>query len=113
MVGKSYMELNTQKNKIMYFTSKTDSTQSNYYVSDTTKCLSVMLRSKLYPHLNVDSIHSKALRPSGLIHYITYNFLSLSGLIVLYIALIRSKLENATVVWNNLTVTYSNNLEII
>jgi hypothetical protein len=51
-----------------------------------------MVDSKLYFHCYVDFVYSQALRTLGLISFITYNFSSLDSLVVLYIALIRSKL---------------------
>jgi hypothetical protein len=72
-----------------------------------------MVDSKLYFHCQVDFVHSQALRTLGLIRFITYNFSSLDSLVVLYNALIRSKLEYATVVWNKLTLTDSNKIENI
>jgi hypothetical protein len=70
-----------------------------------------MLDSKLYFHYHVDFIYSQALRTLGLIRFITYNFSYLDTLVVLYIALIRSKLEYASVVWNKLTSTDTNKIE--
>jgi hypothetical protein len=69
--------------------------------------------SKLYFHCHVDFVYSQALRTLGLIRFITYNLSSLDSLIVLYNALIRPKLEYASVVWNNLTKTDSNKIENI
>jgi hypothetical protein len=43
----------------------------------------------------------------------TYNFSSIYSLIVLYNALIKSKIEYTSVVWNNLTLTDSNKTENI
>jgi hypothetical protein len=77
------------------------------------KDLGVMLDIKLYFHCHVDFVYSQALRTLGLINFITYNFSSLDSLVLLYIALIRSKLEYASVVWNKLTLTDSNKTENI
>jgi hypothetical protein len=72
-----------------------------------------MLDSKLHFHRHVDYLRSQALKLLGLIRVITYNFSSLGSLKVLYITLIRSKLEYASVVWNNLNLADSNKLENI
>jgi hypothetical protein len=75
--------------------------------------LGILLDSKLHFHHQVDHLHSQALKLLGLIHFITYNFLSLDSLKVLYITLVCSKLEYALVAWNNLTLADSNKLENI
>jgi hypothetical protein len=62
------------------------------------KDLGVVLDSKLYFHCHVDFVYSQALRTLGLIRFITYNLFFLDSLVVLYIALIRSKLEYTSVV---------------
>jgi hypothetical protein len=100
--GDNHMELNVQKTKIISLTRKTNSIRFNYYVSgvsilgtDCIKDLGVMLDSKLYFHSHVYYVHSQRLRILGIIRYITYNFSSLDSLVVLYNALVRSKLEYA------------------
>jgi hypothetical protein len=74
------------------------------------KDLGVMVDSKLYFHCHADFVYSQALRALGLIRFITYNFSSLDNLVVLHIALIRSKLEYASAVRNKLALTDSNRI---
>jgi hypothetical protein len=112
------MELNIQKMRIISFTRKTNSVHFNYYVSneiilrsDCIKDLGVMLYSKLYFHRHVDFVYSQALRTLGIIRYIIHNFSSLDFLVALYNSLIRPKLEYASVIWNNLSLTDSNKTE--
>jgi hypothetical protein len=104
----------------LYLSCKTNSIHFKYFVKDVLilraeciKDLGVMVDSKLYFHCHVDFVYSQALRTLGLIRCITYNFSSLDSLVVLHIALIRSKLEYASVVWNKLTSTDSNKIENI
>jgi hypothetical protein len=102
------------------FTRKPNMIHFNYFLrdllivwNDYVKDLGVMLDRKLYFHRYVDYLYSQALKLLGLIHLITYNCSSLGSLKVLYIALIRSKLEYASVVWNNLTLADSNKVKIL
>jgi hypothetical protein len=111
---------NIQKTKIITFTRKTNRIHFKYFVKDVLilraeymKDLGVMLDNKLYFHCHVDFVYSQALKTLGLIRFITYNFSSVDSLVVLYFALIRSKLEYASVVWNKLTLTDSNKIENI
>jgi hypothetical protein len=97
--GENCMELNNEEIKIISFTRKTNSIHFKYFVKDVLilhaeciKDLVVMVDSKLYFHCHVDFVYSQALRTLVLIHFITYNFSSLDSLVILYIALIRSKL---------------------
>jgi hypothetical protein len=94
--------MNIFKTNIIYFTRKTNSIYFNYFVgdlliirTDCVKNLGVMLDSKMHFHRHVDYLHSRALKLLGLIRFVTYNFSSLDSLKVLYIAVIRSKLEYA------------------
>jgi hypothetical protein len=112
------MELNIQETKIISFTRKTKGINFQYFVKDVLilrveciKDLGIMVDSKLYFHCYVDLVYSQALRTLGLIRFITYNVSSLDSLFVLYIYLIRSKLEYASAVWNKLTLTDSNKIE--
>jgi hypothetical protein len=46
----------------------------------------------------------------GLIRYVTFSFPTVDSLMILYIALVRSKLEYTSVAWFSITVTDSSNL---
>jgi small-conductance mechanosensitive channel len=82
--------------------------------TDCVKELGVWLGNKLFFHLHVNYIFSVASKLRGLIHFITCNFSTLDSLVVLlYISLVRSKLEYASIAWNDLTLTDSNKLESI
>jgi hypothetical protein len=59
------MELNIQKNKLIYLTRKTNSIHFNYHVSDvsvlcTDSIKDLMLGSKLHFQCHADYVHSKA-----------------------------------------------------
>jgi hypothetical protein len=66
--------------------------------TDCVKDLGVMLDSKLHFHRHVDYIHSRALKLLEVIRFVARNVSSLDTLKVLYISLIRSKLEYGAVV---------------
>jgi hypothetical protein len=114
------MKLNTQKTNVISFTRKTNSIYFYYHLcnaaitrTDCVKDLGVWLDNKLYFHHYVNYIFSVASKLLGLIKFITYNFSSLESLLVLFISLVRSKFEYASVAWYNLTTTDSNKLESI
>jgi hypothetical protein len=77
------------------------------------KDLGIMLDRKLHFHRHVDYLRSQALALLGLIRLITYDISSSDNREVLYITLILSKLEYASVVCNNLTLADSNKLKHI
>jgi hypothetical protein len=47
----------------------------------------------------------------GLIRTLTFNFSTLDSLSILFFALVRSKLEYASVAWNSVAITNSDKLE--
>jgi hypothetical protein len=113
------MKLKTQKTNVISFTRKTNSIRFDCHLgsavitrTDCVKDLGVWLVNKLYFHQHVNYVFYIASKLLGLINFITYNFSSLDSLLVLYILLVRSELEYASVTWNNL-ITDSNKLESI
>ncbi|PNF15180.1 hypothetical protein B7P43_G14670 [Cryptotermes secundus] len=75
--------------------------------------LGVFFDSKLHFHTHVNYIFSQCIKLLGLIHSITYRLPLLKCLYVLYITLVRSKLEYASEVWNSINLTDANKLEHI
>jgi hypothetical protein len=74
------------------------------------KDLGVHIDSKLHFHQHVDSFFSHTMKLLGLIRTITFSCSTLDGLLMLYIAIVRSKLEYTSVVWNSVTNTDSDKL---
>jgi hypothetical protein len=68
---------------------------------------------KLNFHLHAEFLYSHALELLGPIREITFFFSTLDSVLILYYALVRSKLEYNSVAWNSLTVTDSIKLEHI
>jgi hypothetical protein len=79
--------------------------------SDCIKDVDLMLDNELCFHFYVDFVYSEIVRTLGLIRYITHNFFPLDDLVVLYTVLIRSKLDYASVIWDNITVVDPNGTE--
>jgi hypothetical protein len=112
--------LNTQKTNVIYFIRKSNSIHFDYHLgnavftrTDCVKVLGVWLDNRPYFHHHVNYIFSVASKLLGLINFITYNFCSLDSLLVLYISLVRSKLEYVSIAWNNLITTDSSKLKSI
>jgi hypothetical protein len=114
------MILNTYKTTIVLFTRKINNINFNYKLcnklesrSQCVKDLGILLYSKLYFHSHVDWIFSQSLNVLGLIRYIIFSSSALDGLMILYNALVRSKLEYDSVAWNSAALIDSSKLEII
>jgi hypothetical protein len=71
----------------------------------------VYIDNKLHFHDHVNYIFSRSTRLLVLIRNITFNFSSIESMLRLYIALVRSMLQNAAVVWNSITSTDASKLE--
>jgi hypothetical protein len=116
--NENYMKINIFKTNINSFTRKANSVHFNYFRGDLlivrtgrVEDLGVVLDSKLHFRRHVGYVHSQAQKLLKLIRFITYNFSSLDSLKLLYITLIRSKFEYASVVRNNNTSSDSKKLE--
>jgi hypothetical protein len=114
------MRLNIVKTRVMTYTRKTNFLSHEYKLCHAAitrtsfiKDLGVYFDSKLHFHDHVDSIFSECIKLLGLIRSMTYGFSSLECLCTLYITLVRSRLEYASVVWNSITSTDANKLERI
>jgi hypothetical protein len=108
----NYMKLNISKTRVIAFTRKTNVLYYSYKIcdlfithTDTIKDLGVQLDSKLHFHAHVDYIFSQSVRTLGLIRTIIYSFSTLDSLLILYLTLVRPKLEYASTVWNFVTAT--------
>jgi hypothetical protein len=66
-----------------------------------------------FHHHYADFLVSHALKLLGLFRTTTFSFSTSDSLLILYFALVISKLEYASVAWNSVTVTDSNNLKSI
>jgi hypothetical protein len=116
----NYMKLNISKARVIAFTRKTNVLYYNYKIcdssitrTDTIKDLGVQLDSKLHFHAHFDYIFSQSVRTLGLIRTVTYSFSTLDSLLILYLTLVRPKLEYASNVWNSITATDAKKLERI
>jgi hypothetical protein len=114
------MKLNISKTRVMSFSSKTNALiydykrcQSSIARTDSIKDLGVCIDNKLHFHDQINYTFSQCIKLLGLVRSITINFSSIECMLSLYIILIRSKLEYASVVWNSITSTDAKKLERI
>jgi hypothetical protein len=99
------MKRNISKTKIITFSRKTKILiydyklcQSSLTRTDSIKDLGIFLDSKLQFHDHINHVFSHCIKLLGLARSISFTFSSLDCMHKLYIALIRSKLEYASVV---------------
>ncbi|PNF14253.1 hypothetical protein B7P43_G12199 [Cryptotermes secundus] len=104
------MSININKTRVISYSRKTNVLLYGYQLCRTavtrTSCvkdLGVFFGSKLYFHNNVDFLYSQCIKLLGFTRSITFRNSSLDCLYVLYLALIRSKLDS----WNSITSTDS------
>jgi hypothetical protein len=97
------MKLNISKTKVISFSWKTNPLvydyklcQSSITRTDCIKDLGVLIDNKLHFHEHINHIFSQCIKHLGLIRTITFNFSSLECMLRLYVTLIRSKLEYAS-----------------
>jgi hypothetical protein len=106
------MKPNLSKIRVISFSRKTTVLNYQYRLgnspimwADCIKGLGVHIDSKLNFHQHVEFLFSQTMKWLGLIRTITFTFSTLDSLLMLYIAIVRSKLEYASVVWNSITNT--------
>jgi hypothetical protein len=72
--------------------------------TDCIKDLDINIDCKLHFHHHVYFLFSHSMILLGLIYTITFFFSTIDSLLMLYVALVTSKLERASVTWNSLIV---------
>ena len=104
------VKLNVNKTRVISFCRKTNwhgfdckLCESSITCTDCIRDLGVLMDTKLHFHQQVDNIFSQAIRLLGLIQTVTFSFLSLHNLLMLYCSLVRPKLEYVSVAWNSVT----------
>jgi hypothetical protein len=112
------MRPNSSKIRVFSFTRKTYVLNYQYRLGSSvilrTDCiedLGVHIDCKLHFHRHVDFLFSRSMKLLALIRILMFSFSTTDSLLMLYFALVRSKLEYAFVAWNSVTITNSNKLE--
>jgi hypothetical protein len=111
------MKLNVSKTKVISFSRKTNviiydykRCHSSIIRTYSIKVLGVFIAAKLHFHDHVNYIFSQRVKLLGIVRSITFNLSSSQCLFRLHTALVRSKMEYASVVWNSITSTDANKL---
>jgi hypothetical protein len=111
------MKPNLSKIRVISFSKKTTVFNYQYRIgnsfilwTDCIKDLGVLNDSNHHFHQHVDSLFSHIIKLLGLI---TFSFSTLGSFLMLYIAIVRSKLGYASMFWNSIMNTDPNKLERI
>lgn len=112
------MECNTSKTVVMSFTRKQNTYFHSYVIDDTPitrklehRDLGIMMDVKLNFNYQIQKMTSAAKKKSALVYWVSKNFTRPSTATLLYSALVRSKLEYCSEVWNSITNTESAKVE--
>lgn len=112
------MQCNVSKTVIVSFTRKHDTYLHNYFISGVPivrkfehRDLGVIMDSKLNFNCHLQKMLSNASRCSGLVYWITKDFKNKSTISILFGALVRSRLEYCSEVWNGLGTVDSSRIE--
>jgi hypothetical protein len=114
------MKLSVIKIRVISFSTKTNVLiydfricQSSVTRTDFVRDLGVFIDAKLHFHDHINYIFSHCIKLLSIVGSITSNLSSLECILRLYITLVRSKLEYASVVWNSITSADANKLESV
>jgi hypothetical protein len=114
----NFMKPNFSKIRVISFTRKMSMLNYQYRLGnffimriDCIKDFGVHIDCKLHFHRHVDFLFSHAMKLLELICTLTFSFSTIDSVLMLYFALVRSKLEYASVAWNSVTITDSNKPE--
>jgi hypothetical protein len=116
----NFIKLNSNKTRVITFNRKIYVFYYAYKLwdssitrTDTLIDLQVQLDSELHFHAHVDYIFSQSVRMLGLSITITEFFSNLDGLLILYLTVVRPKLQYASTLWNSIKFTDVTKLERI